>query len=161
MTARTVFRRIHLVATIWLMSCVIYLLTTTLHQAGLHWWQIFPLSGQSTLVVLLLISVYLFAVFRGLDGRRYIEIEHPLTSSDGYLGIYVSAPLLGGLAALLAAPDTSNASRLLCSVATGTLEAAILAWIVIDPAAQAIETLLPASRRHRAERMAERARLTF
>ncbi len=158
MMARKLLKRIHLVATIWLMSCTVYLLAVTLRQAGLQWWQIFPLSGHSALVILLLVSLYLSAFFRGADGARYIEIEHPLTSSDCYLGFYVSTPLLGGLAALLAATGVPDAGRLLFSIAMGTLGTTFLVWIVIDPAAGAVEMLLPASRRHRTERLAERSR---
>lgn len=158
MMARKLLRRIHLVATFWLMSCVIYLLTTALHQAGLEWWHIFSLSGPSALVIVLLVSLYLFAFFRGADGARYIEIEHPLTSCNCYLGFYVSTPFLGGLAALLASTGPSDVANLLCTVSMGTLSMTSLVWIVIDPAAGAIEMLLPASRRHRGERLAERRR---
>lgn len=161
MMARKLLRRIHLVATFWLMSCVIYLLAVALRQAGLEWWQVFSLSCPSALVIVLLVSLYLFAFFRGADGARYNEIEHPLTSSDCYLGFYVSTPLLGSLAALLATTSISDTGRLLYSIAMGTLGTTFLVWIVIDPAAGAIEMLLPASRRHRAERVAERSRLTF
>ena len=160
MMVRKFLKRIHLAATIWFVLCLSYLLAVTLHHAGLKWWLIFPLSGQSTVVILLLVSLYLFAFFRGADGARYIEIEHPLTSSDWYLGFYVSAPLLGGLAAVLAAADDPNSGRVLYSVAMGTLGTTFLVWIVIDPAAGAIETLLPASRRHRAERIDGADRLT-
>lgn len=158
MMARKLLRRIHLIATFWFMSCAIYLLATALHQAGLEWWQIFSLSGPSALAIVLLVSLYLFAFFRGADGARYIEIEHPLTSCNCYLGFYVSTPFLGGLAALLASTGPSDAANLLCSVSMGTLATTFFVWIVIDPAAGAVEMLLPASRRHRAERLTERSR---
>jgi purine-cytosine permease-like protein len=159
MVARKLLRRIHLVATFWLISCVIYLLAAALRQAGLEWWQIFPLSGPSALLIVLLVSLYLYAFFRGADGARYIRIEHPLTSCNCYLGFYVSTPFLGGLAALLASTGPSDAAGILCSIAMGTFATTLFVWIVIDPAAGAIEMLLPASRRHRAERLAERRRL--
>ncbi len=160
MMARKLLKRIHLAATFWLMSCVVYLLATTLRQAGLEWWQIFPLSGPSALVMCLLVSLYLFALYRGADGARYIEIEHPLTSSSCYLGFYVSTPFLGGLPALLTTGGVPDTSGLFCSIAMGTLGTTFLVWIVIDPAAGAIEMLLPPSRRHRAARLAERNRLS-
>ena len=154
MTAKKMLKRVHLVATIWFVLCVGYLIAMALHQVGLKWWLVFSLSGHSALVLVMLVSLYLFAMFRGAGGARYVEEEHPLTSSDCYLGFYVSAPLLGGLAAVLGTAGAPETSRLLFSIALGTLGTTFLVWIVIDPAAGMIEMLLPASRRHRAERIA-------
>ncbi|NLH41076.1 MAG: hypothetical protein GX448_04480 [Planctomycetes bacterium] len=156
MTARTLLKRIHVAATIWFIVCVGCLVTIALHQAGLKWWLIFPLSGHSILMMTLLVSLYLFAFFRGVDGARYNAIEHPLTSSDCYLGFYVSTPLIGGLLALAAISDDYSLHRALLVVPMGTLGTTFFVWIVIDPLAGMIETLLPASRRHRAERLAAR-----
>jgi len=153
MTARKILRRIHLVATVWFIICVGYLLVIGLYQAGLKWWLVFSLSGHSAVVIVLLVSLYLFAFFRGTDGARHIEAEHPLTSSDCYMGFYVSAPLLGGLAAVLGTVGASGIGRLLFSTALGTLGTTFLVWIVIDPLVGMVEMLLPTSRRHRAERI--------
>jgi len=153
MTARTLLRRVHLIATTWFVACTGYLFALGLHQAGLKWWLVFPLSGHSVLMMTFLVSLYLFAWFRGTDGARYNRMEHPLTSSDSYLGFYVSTPLLGGLAALLAMADGQSAQRVLFLVAIGTLGTTFLVWIVIDPALGVLEQLLPASRRHRAQRL--------
>ncbi len=157
MTAKRLLKRIHLVATVWFVLCVAYLLATALRQVGFRWWLVFSLSGYSTAVIFLLVSLYLFAFFRGAGRDRYIEIEHPLTSADCYLGFYVSAPLLGGLAAILATADAPETGRFLFSVALGTLGTTFLVWIVLDPLVGMAETLLPASRRHRAERKHEPA----
>ena len=99
--ARKVLKWMHLVATVWFMICVVHLVVTGLRQAGLKWWLIFSLSGYSTFMVLILICLYLFAFFRGVGGARRIEIEHPVTSTYWYMCLYVSAPLLAGLVAIL------------------------------------------------------------
>ena len=153
MMPRTLLKRVHLVATIWFIACVGYLLAMAFHQAGLKWWLIFSLSGHSALGLILLVSLYLFAFYRGADRARYGEAEHPVTSSDYYLVFYVSAPLLGGLAAVLSTANAPNVGRTLSAVAMGTLATTFVVWIVIDPVAGMIESLLPASRRHRAQRI--------
>jgi len=66
-------------------------------QTGKSWWIIVSISGYSSLLVLLLISLYLFAIFRGVTGGEN--------------------------------------------------------WIIIDPAAGLVETLLPTSRQHRRKRL--------
>jgi len=152
MTAKRILRRIHLVATAWFILCIGYLLATALRQAGLQWWLVCSLSGYSTLMVLLLVSLYLFAFVRGVNRGGHAEIEHPLTSSDCYLGFYVSAPLLGGLVAIMGASGPWESDRFLLSVAIGTLGTTFFMWIVLDPLISLVEMLLPASRRCRAER---------
>lgn len=151
MAAKRILKRIHLVATAWFLVCVGYLLATTLRQAGLQWWLVFSLSGYSTLMILLLVSLYLFAFVRGAHRGLHPEIEHPLTSANCYLGFYVSAPLLGGLAAVMGAGSDWETERSLDSVALGTLGTTFFVWIVLDPLIGLVEMLLPASRRRRAE----------
>lgn len=80
------------------------------------------------------------------------EIEHPLTSANCYLGFYVSAPLLGGLAAVMGAGSDWESERSLDSVALGTRGTTFFVWIVLDPLIGLVEMLLPASRRRREER---------
>jgi len=152
MTAKRILKRIHLVATVWFILCVGYLLAMALRHAGFRWWLVFSVSGYSSLVIFLLVSLYLFAFFRGTGRGRYVEIEHPLTSADCYLGFYVSAPLLGGLAAMLGTAGISSTGRYLFSVALGTLGTTFFVWIVLDPLIGMAEMLLPRSRRYRAER---------
>jgi hypothetical protein len=130
------------------------ILVTALHEAGFHWWLIFSLSGHSVLAVFLLISLYLFALFRGVRGGQHIAVEHPLTSSHYYIGFYVAAPLLGGLAGIVGMLGAQEISRFLLGVALGTLGTTFVVWVIVDPIAGMIEMFLPASRRHRTERLA-------
>ncbi len=84
-----------------------------MRQAGFRWWAIFsfsrPLGATDRHVVVL----YLFALMRGVARSGHIETGAPSTSSDYYMGLYVSAPLLGGLAALLGMTGVRQMSRFL------------------------------------------------
>jgi hypothetical protein len=104
---------------------------------------------------MLLVSLYLFAIFRGAGESQKIEVEHPLTSTDYYMMFYVGAPFLGGLAGCFGMTPVSRIDQFLLSIALGTLGTTFLAWVVVDPAVGLLETLLPASRQHRLERLAE------
>jgi len=154
MTARRALRLTHVVSTIWFMACIGSILVLALHEWGFRWWIIFSLSGHSALVVLLLISIYLFALFRGMGEAQRIEIEHPLTTTSYYMGLYVAAPLLGGLAGVLGMLGTHEPVRFLLGVAMGTLRTTFAVWVIVDPIAGLIEMALPASRKHRLERLA-------
>jgi hypothetical protein len=155
MTARTMLRWMHLAATIWLAACAAYLVGLGLRQVGFRWWLVFSLSGYSTFVVFLVVSFYLFALFRGIGGARRSEIEHPLTSHHVYMGLYVLTPLLGGLIALSGTLDSPGVEVSFVLVAWGTLKTTFVAWIVIDPLLGVLEMLSPTSRRHRADRLAQ------
>ena len=154
MTARRILRLIHLVSTIWFMLCVGGIVVAALHQAGFNWWLIFSLSGHSALVIFLLISLYLFALFRGVGGTQHIEVEHPLTSTHYYMGLYVAAPLLGGFAGIAGMVGVHSAAKFFLGIALGTLGTTFAVWVIIDPLIGLVEMLLPASRKHRAERLA-------
>ncbi len=147
--------RIHLLSTIWFIACIGFILVLMLREVGFQWWLIFSLSGPSALVVFLLISVYLFALYRGLGETQQIEAEHPLTTTSYYMALYVAAPLLGGLAGTLGMIGVTEPVRFLLGVALGTLGTTSVVWVVVDPAAGMLEMLLPASRQHRAARLAE------
>jgi hypothetical protein len=155
MTTRQVLRLTHVVSTVWFMACIGYILVLALHQAGFDWWVIFSLSGHSALVVFLLISLYLFALFRGVGEAQQIEIEHPVTTTSYYMGFYVAAPLLGGLAGTLGMLGVPHAVRFLLGVAMGALGTTFAVWVIVDPIAGLVEMLLPASRKHRLERFAQ------
>ncbi|MCU0914621.1 MAG: hypothetical protein MUC88_08670 [Planctomycetes bacterium] len=155
MTARQALRRIHMLSTIWFIACIGYVLVLVLRQVGFRWWMIFSISGPSALAILLLISLYLFALYRGIGGAQQIELEHPLTTTSQYMAFYVSAPLLGGLAGIPGMAGTTDCSRFLLGVALGTLGTTFAVWIVIDPVLAIVEMLLPTSRNHRARRLAE------
>ena len=155
MSKRNKKKWIHFFCTGWFVLCIGYIFVLTLRQAGLHWWAIFSLSGHSAVVVFLLISLYLFAVFKGFDRSQEIEIEHPLTCSSYYAIFYDVSPLLGGLAGYIGSLGISGVSRLMLGVALGTLATTFLIWIVVDPAIAFAERMLPASRKHRLERLAK------
>ena len=156
MSRRRILKLIHLAGTAWFILCVGYILVFTLRQAGVNWWVIFSLSGYSVLIVFLLISLYLFAMFRGVTQSQKIEVEHPLTSTNYYTVFYITTPFLGGLAGCLGMIGVSAIKQFLLGVALGTLGATFLAWVIVDPVTGLLEMLLPAaSRKHRAERLAE------
>jgi len=155
MTTRQALKLTHMVSTIWFMACIGYILVLALHQAGFRWWFIFSLSGHSALLVFLLVSLYLFALFRGVGEAQQIEPEHPLTTTSYYMGFYVAAPLVGGLAGTLGMVGTSHPMNFLLGVAMGTLGTTFVVWVVVDPIAGLVESFLPASRKHRLARLAE------
>ncbi len=156
MTQRRTLRRIHLVSTVWFIACIGYILVLALRQVGFRWWQI-SLSGLPlALVVFLLVSLYLFALYRGIGEAQKIEVEHPLTTTSYYMALYVAAPLLGGWAGILGMLGvTTETNRFLAGVALGTLGTTFVFWVGIDPVVGLFEMLLPASRRHRTQRLAQ------
>jgi hypothetical protein len=139
------------------MLCFGYVLVLALHQAGVRWWVVFSLSGHGALIVFILISLYLFAIFRGVSSSQKLQVEHPLTSTSYYTGFYVTAPFLGGLAGCLGMIGVcTGVQQFLLGVALGTLGATFLVWVIVDPAAGVLEVVLsPASRIHRAQRLAQ------
>ncbi|MGE5296358.1 MAG: hypothetical protein ACM3VT_16170, partial [Solirubrobacterales bacterium] len=154
---RQILKLTHMASTVWFMACIGFILVLALHQAGFHWWLIFSLSGHSALVLFLLISLYLFALFRGIGESQQIELEHPLTTTSYYMGLYVAAPLLGGMAGMLAMVmgGAFQVVRFLLGVAMGTLGTTVIIWVVVDPIAGLVEMLLPTSRKHGLERLAQ------
>lgn len=149
-------KAIHLASTLWFVLCIVYILALALRQAGFHWWVIFSLSGYSAFLISLLISLYLFAIFRGVSRTQNIEIEHPLTSTHSYMVFYAAAPFLGGVAGCLATIGEDKVIQFLVGVALGTFATTFLVWVIVDPLTGLLETMLPpASRRHRAERLAQ------
>jgi len=149
-------RSIHLASTVWFVVCMGYVFVLGLHQAGINWWVVFSLSGHGALVVFLLISIYLFAIFRGVSSSQNVQIEHPLTSTPYYTVFYVIAPFLGGLAGCIGMLGVREVSHFLSGIALGTLGTTFLVWVIVDLVAGLLETVLPpTSRRHRAERLAQ------
>lgn len=154
MSAKRILKRIHVASAVWFVLCVGSVFAAELRKVGFNWWLIFSLSGYSVFLILLLTSLYLFALFRGVGGTQHITVEHPLTSTAHYMAFYVAAPLLGGLSGILGMLGTS-APMFLLGVARGTLAITFVIWVVLDPVAGLIEMVLPASRKHRAERRAQ------
>jgi hypothetical protein len=156
MTKQRKLKSIHLAGTAWFVLSVGYIMVFALRQAGFHWWLIFSLSGHSALIVFLLISVYLFAIFRGVSPVQDIEIEHPLTSTHCYTLFYIVTPFLGGLAGCLGMIGVSVTKEFLLGIALGTFVATFLVWVIIDPVTAWLELILsPSARKHLAERLAE------
>ena len=145
----------HIISTAWFIICVCYVLVLALRQAGIHWWVVFSISGQGALIILLLVSLYLFAIFRGISSSQKVHVEHPLTCTTYYTGFYVLAPFLGCLSGLLGMIGTNSVSQFLLGIALGTLGTTFLVWVIVDPLIGLLEMILPASRKHRAQRLAQ------
>lgn len=169
MAARRALKLTHVVSTTWFVVCVGYILVLRLRESGFNWWLIFSLSGYSALPIFILISVYLFALVRDMSGTQQIQVEHPFTTTHYYMGFYVAAPLLGGLAGVLGMIGTTDPNMYAPGVGSygalwtnlgvwvayrGTLWTTFGVWVVLDPVIGLIEMLLPASRTHRTERLA-------
>lgn len=148
-------RTLHLAGTLWFVLCLGFILITALRQAGFHWWVIFSLSGHSALVILLLVSVYLFSLFRGVNKSANCQLEHPLTSTSYYMVFYVGTPLLGGLAGLLGSLGMNHWLQYAQGVSLGTLVTTFLVWVLLDPALAILETTLPDPKKHRGKRLAQ------
>ncbi|MHC4323115.1 MAG: hypothetical protein ACYSUX_02460, partial [Planctomycetota bacterium] len=152
MRRRDELRFTHIASTAWFILTVGYILITALRQAGIHWWVVFSLSGHGVLIIMVLISLYLFAIYRGISSSQKVHVEHPLTSTIHYAVFYVSAPFLGCLAGLLGMIGIDSTQQFLLGVAMGTLGTTFLVWVVVDPLIGLIELVLPRSRKNRAER---------
>jgi len=155
MNRRKTLQLVHFAGTIWFALVASYILARALQRAGKSRWVIVSLSGYSTLMVLLLIALYLLAIFGGVARSQKRGIEHPLTTSIYYLVFYELSPFLGALAGGFVAVWLSKPTDYLLVVAVGSFLATFLVWITIDPAAGLAETLLPSSREHRRNRLAE------
>ena len=155
---RKYLKLIHVSGTLWIALCAGFLLTIALRQAGVRWWIVFSLSGFSGVVFFMLLSVYLFAFFRGVI-RTQTALEHPLTTSYAYMLFYDLCPWLGSLAGLasLAAVPRLSPSEVLNSLSEGALTMTFLVWIFLDPLLGSGELLIPACAAHRRRRLAEAA----
>jgi len=146
MTVWRTSKLLHIAGTVLLLLAAGYIFIFALRQAGIEWWLIFSLSGYSFLIMLLLISVYLFAVFRSALRSRKTDPEHPLTSTAYYMFFYSLTPFLGALGSVLGLLGVSNLKHFLLGIALGTLGGTFSVWIIIDPLIGLIEMLLPVSR---------------
>ncbi len=82
MTRHRTLKSIHLANTVWFILCVGYILVFALRQAGVHWWIIFSVSGHSTLLVLLLVSIYSFALVIGVSRSQRIRSRTPVNQHE-------------------------------------------------------------------------------
>lgn len=147
---------VHITSTAWFVFWIGYIFVLALLQAGVNWWIVLSLSGHGVLIALILISLYLFAIFRGISSSHKEQLEHPLTSTSYYQVFYVITPLLGGLAGCFGMIGVHTITQFTTGIALGTLGMTFLTWVIVDPLIGLLETLLPPeSRRHRAERLAQ------
>jgi hypothetical protein len=155
MRRRDELRKAHIAGTIWFVLAVGYIFVLALRQAGVRWWVVFSLSGHGVLIVSVLVSLYLFAIFRGISSSQNIELEHPLTSTTYYAAFYLLTPFLGGLAGCIGMIGTFSVSQFVLGIALATLGVTFLVWVILDPIIGLMEMLLPSSRTHRAVRLAQ------
>lgn len=151
-------KRLHLVGTLWFMVCVGFILTLALHEAGFNSWVIFTLSGHSLVVFFLLVSLYLFAMFRGSNHGDDSSLEHPITSTGHYQLFYVGAPFLGAIAGLMALIPSQGLLMACNTLSLATFGATLFVWLVVDPVLGICESLTPISRQLRQQRQEENRR---
>ena len=161
MAKRRSLKIIHFSSTALFVLSVGYLFVLALRQGGAQWWLIFSLSGISAVVAFILVSVYLFAMYRGVVRSQQPSVEHPLSSSAYYMIFYDIAPFLGAAGGMIGMFGTVDWAEYFLVVAYNTLFSTFFVWILLDPVIGLLEYILPASRFHRAERLsvakAERA----
>jgi len=155
MRRRDELKKAHIAGTVWFALAVSYIFVLALRQAGVRWWVVFSLSGHGVLIVAVLVSLYLFAIFRGISSSQNVEIEHPLTSSTYYAAFYLLTPFLGGLAGCLGMIGAHSMNQFVLGIALGTLGVTFMVWVVLDPLIGLLEMLLPVSRKHHAVRLAQ------
>jgi hypothetical protein len=147
-------KNLHLAGTLWFVVSVGFILAMGLRRAEFDWWVIFALSGPYAVILFVLVSLYLFALYRGGKPAQAHAHEHPLTASEYYLVLHTSAPLLGAFAGLLHAtlyPQSMDESVL--SIALGTFYVTFASWVILDPILASLETFTPRGRVHRAKRI--------
>jgi hypothetical protein len=147
-------KALHVFSTAWFIACLVYLLVVRLRETQFGWWVGFSVFAYSGVAIFVLVSLYLFALFRGISRNQYIQPEHPLTCSDYYMAFYAASPFLGGLAGALSGVGLESGGQFMRWMTWGTLVATLLVWVVIDPCLALVEGLLPPSRQHRASRLA-------
>ncbi len=152
MPGRSKLASIHLASTIWFILCVGYILVIALRQAGINWWILFSLSGHGLLIVLILISFYLFAIYRGISSSQNVKAEHPLTNTIQYALFYAVTPFLGGLAGCIGMIDADSINQFLSGITLATLATTFFVWVILDPVIGLLEMLTPESRKHYTQR---------
>ena len=149
MKREKILKLLHLLNTLWFILMVGFIIIKQLLDAGTSWWFIISLSGYSVLLVFLLTSFYLFALYRNVDRNQKNIIEHPFTTSYYYHFFYDSIPLIGALGGFIAAVGNINPQHALMFVALGTFWSTFTVWIIFDPIAGFTEMALPQSRKYR------------
>jgi hypothetical protein len=152
---KTRLKRLHLGGVALFSIFASYAFVFSLRNAGLGWWAVFSLSSYSMLVVVLLIALYMFALFRSMSQNQMLHTEHPLTSSVYYYFFYSISPILGVIVGLFGWMGEEYMSHWLAVMANGCMWTTFLVWIVVDPLAGLLEMILPSSRKHRQARLSE------
>ena len=116
---------------------------------------VFSLSAHGILLALLLISLYLFAIFRGISSSQKLHEEHPITKTDQYSFFYAATPFLGGFAGLLGTIGIDTINQFISGIALGTMGMTFMVWVIVDPAIGLLETFFPESRKHYIKRQTE------
>lgn len=153
MNTSYVFKRLHILGIVWFLLCIAFLFVFSLYQMGYHWWATFSISTYSAVIVLFLMTVYLFAIYKGVV-RNSNSIEHPLTTSPYYVLLYDLTPFLGSIVGLYVASPGQSALLLFSTVAQGTLFMTFMMWILVDSIADLLESSCPQSVKHRKNRLA-------
>jgi hypothetical protein len=150
--SRQGMKNLHLAGTLWFVLSVGFILAEGLRREGYDWGVIFFLAGPYAVTLFVLVSLYLFALFRG-GNQGYAE-EHPLTASNHYWVLYMSAPLLGAFTGVLyAAVNEQAINKFVLSIALATFHVTFASWVILDPILASLETFAPRGRVHRAKRL--------
>ena len=150
------FRRVHFLSTVWFLLCIGTIAAQSLRQAGLKWWQIISISGYSVVTVLFFVSVYLFAVFRGVHRHNEPDVEHPVTCQKVYKILYSFTPFLGFAAGIFSRTGIEGEISLtswLIVGAMGTFMITIANWVILDPMIAIVEGYFPGARKSRTARL--------
>ncbi len=147
--------KIHFVSTSWFVFCMCYILLFELQKYDVKWWVIFSFSSQGLILLLFLMTLYLFAIFRGISSSQKLDEEHPLSRTIQYAVFYVLAPFLGGIAGLFTIIADDTIGTIFLVISLGTLIATFFVWVIADPLVGLLEVLTPAGRRHRINRLAQ------
>lgn len=155
MNQRETLKVIHFLSTLWFVFSTSCMLLLAMIKAGRSWWFIVFVSSYSTLLVIMLIGLYLFAIFRSKARSQKEEAEHPLTTTLWYIYFYDISPFIGTFAGGIVALEHGPSTELLLVTCAGSFWATFLVWIIIDPIVWMGERLLPSSYVNRQKRLAE------
>ena len=101
MRTRRLLKLLHFCGTAWFILAAAYVIVLALRQAGVNWWLIFSFSGHGAAIGFLLVSAYLYALFRdnGRDPAEPLNIRLPIPDSIWFFIPLI--PFLGTLASAL------------------------------------------------------------
>jgi hypothetical protein len=120
---------------------------------GKSWGLSIAIFWSSALMLLLVGLLSVGAIYRRVSRAQSIRAEHPWTTNIYYRLFYDMSPLEGALAGALASVISSRPDQFVSLTVIGSVSAAFLVWIVVDPITGLVEAQLPASRIHRARRI--------